>query len=77
MDMILIAVCSVLVILGTGAAVLEKDPFKKIISLSVLVSGIYPFIIDRGFLDVAMAIALIIPLSTIFLLMACRKEVGI
>jgi energy-converting hydrogenase A subunit D len=52
---------------------LERDPFNKLISLAVMISGIFPFIIDRGFLDVAIATALIAPLSTIFILMVCRR----
>ncbi|MDD1692186.1 MAG: EhaD family protein [Methanoregula sp.] len=30
--------------------------------------------VDRGYLDVAAATALIAPLSTIFILMVCRRE---
>lgn len=66
--------CMVLLIIGMVATIVNRDPFDKLISLSVLIAGIFPFIIDRGFLDVATAIALIAPLSTIFTLMVCRRE---
>ena len=49
-------------------------PFDKLISLSVLIAGVFPFIVDRGLLDVAIALALIAPLSTIFILMACQRR---
>jgi energy-converting hydrogenase A subunit D len=71
-EVVLVASTS-LVLIGTAAAMLERDPFNKLISLSVMISGIFPFIIDRGFLDVAIATALIAPLSTIFILMVCRR----
>lgn len=74
MDEFVLIACSALVILGMTAAILHKDPFDKLISLSILIAGIFPFIVDRGYLDVAAATALIAPLSTIFILMVCRRE---
>lgn len=65
--------CMALLIIGMVATIVNRDPFDKLISLSVLIAGIFPFIIDRGLLDVATAIALIAPLSTIFTLMVCRR----
>jgi len=62
-----------LILIGTAAAILNRDPFDKLISLSVLIAGVFPFIVERGFLDVAIATALIAPLSTIFILMVCRR----
>jgi energy-converting hydrogenase A subunit D len=38
-----------------------------------MIGGVMPFIADRGYLDVLAAVAVIAPLSTIFILMACRK----
>jgi energy-converting hydrogenase A subunit D len=71
-DIVMIA-SAILILTGMTAAVFNRDPFDKLISLSVLIAGVFPFIIDRGFLDVAIAIALIAPLSTIFTLMVCRR----
>jgi len=66
--------CMALLIVGMVATIASRDPFNKLISLSVLIAGIFPFIIDRGYLDVAIATALIAPISTIFTLMVCRRE---
>jgi energy-converting hydrogenase A subunit D len=74
MDEIVMAACVILVFMGTFSAIFGRDPFNKLISLSVLVAGIFPFIVDRGYLDVAAALALIVPLSTIFILMACQRS---
>jgi energy-converting hydrogenase A subunit D len=74
MDEIVLIACTVLVLFGMTAAILHRDPFDKLISLSVLIAGIFPFIVDRGYLDVAAATALIAPLSTIFILYVCRRE---
>jgi energy-converting hydrogenase A subunit D len=66
--------CVMLVLIGTFSAILGRDPFNKLISLSVMIAGIFPFIVDRGYVDVAAALALIAPLSTIFILMACQRR---
>jgi energy-converting hydrogenase A subunit D len=72
-ELVIIA-CMALLITGMMATIINRDPFDKLISLSVLIAGIFPFIVDRGYLDVAVATALIAPLSTIFTLMVCRRE---
>jgi len=60
-------------ILGAVAAMIQKDPFDKLVSLGILAGGIVPFIVDRGYLDVAIAYALIVPIATIFILLVCRR----
>lgn len=74
MDEIVLIACTALVLIGMTTAILQRDPFDKLISLSVLIAGVFPFIVDRGYLDVAAATALIAPLSTIFILYVCRRE---
>ncbi len=74
MDEIVLLACTALVLMGMVTAILQRDPFDKLISLSLLIAGIFPFIVDRGYLDVAAATALIAPLSTIFILYVCRRE---
>lgn len=76
MDEIVLIACTVLVLTGMTAAILHRDPFDKLISLSLLIAGVFPFIIDRGVLDVAVATALIVPLSTIFILMICQRRIS-
>lgn len=73
MNDIVMAASVMLIIIGMIAAIFNRDPFDKLISLSILIAGVFPFIVDRGFLDVAIATALIAPLSTIFTLMVCRR----
>lgn len=73
MNEIVMAASAILILIGTTAAIFHRDPFDKLISLSVLIAGVFPFIVDRGFLDIAIATALIAPLSTIFTLMVCRR----
>ena len=73
MNDIVMAASVMLILIGMIAAIFNRDPFDKLISLSILIAGVFPFIVDRGFLDVAIATALIAPLSTIFTLMVCRR----
>jgi energy-converting hydrogenase A subunit D len=35
---------------------------------------VIPFIVDRGYLDVAIAFALIVPVTTFFVLLVTRRE---
>lgn len=74
MDDIVMAACILLVLIGMVSAIFGRDPFDKLIALSVMIAGIFPFIVDRGYLDVAAALALIFPISTIFILMACQRR---
>jgi len=61
-------VLAVIVILGAAATAWSRDPFSKLICLGVLIGGVFPFIIAGGYLDVAVAVALIAPITTIFVL---------
>ncbi|NYT06389.1 MAG: DUF2108 domain-containing protein [Methanomicrobiales archaeon] len=61
-------------LLGAGAAVAERDPFARLIAIGVIAGGVIPFIADRGYLDVATAVALIVPVTTIVILLVCRRE---
>ncbi|MHB8163333.1 MAG: DUF2108 domain-containing protein [Methanoregula sp.] len=74
MDEIIMAASAMLILIGMAAAIVSRDPFDKLISLSVLIAGVFPFIVDRGLLDVTIALALIAPLSTVFILMACQRK---
>ena len=74
MNEIYAAVFGSMVLLGAVTTALYRDPFDKLISLSLLAAGIFPFLVDRGYLDVAAATALIAPLSTIFILMVTRRR---
>ena len=74
MDEIILAASALLILIGVAAAIVNRDPFDKLISLSILTAGVFPFIVDRGLLDVAIALALIVPLSTVFILMACQRR---
>lgn len=73
MNEVLVLAFAILVILGALLTIRESDPFRKLISLGIMIGGVMPFIVDRGLLDVAIAIALIAPLSTLFTLMVCGR----
>ncbi len=73
MNNIVLIAFGALAIIGALLTIVERDPFRKLISLGILVGGSVPFIVDRGLLDVAIAVALIAPLSTIFILMVCGR----
>ena len=70
---ILLIILSAVAVMGASAAALQKDPYDKLISLGILFAGIIPFIAAAGFLDVAIALSLSIPMTTIILLNAVRR----
>jgi energy-converting hydrogenase A subunit D len=74
MNEIYAVVFGLITLLGAVTTAMYRDPFDKLISLSLLAAGIFPFLVDRGYLDVAAATALIAPLSTIFILLVCRRR---
>ncbi|HON82052.1 MAG TPA: DUF2108 domain-containing protein [Methanoregulaceae archaeon] len=74
MNEVLAVLYGVLIVLGALATMFSRDPFNKLISLGLLVAGVMPFLSDRGMLDILTATALIAPLSTIFILMALRRN---
>jgi energy-converting hydrogenase A subunit D len=68
-------VFAAIILIGVIATVFSQDPFDKLISLGILIGGVMPFFADRGLLDILAATALIAPLTTIFILMALRRQV--
>jgi energy-converting hydrogenase A subunit D len=61
-------------LIGTAGAALQRDPFDKLIGIGVIAAGVLPFVVYRGYLDVAVAVALIVPMTTIIILLVCRRE---
>ncbi|MDI6866166.1 DUF2108 domain-containing protein [Methanoculleus sp.] len=60
-------------LVGGVSAALILDYYGKLISLGILVAGVIPFIVDRGYLDVAITVSLIAPIATIFVLRVVRR----
>ncbi|MCQ2355807.1 MAG: EhaD family protein [Methanocorpusculum sp.] len=63
-----------LVLIGGIATLAVKDPFDKLITLGILVSGAVIFMVSRGYLDVAIVVSLMMPIGTLFILLLCRKK---
>ncbi|HJK79014.1 MAG TPA: DUF2108 domain-containing protein [Methanocorpusculum sp.] len=71
----LFAVLAVLLaLIGGIATVVIKNPFDKLITLGILVSGAVIFMVSRGYLDVAIVVSLMMPIGTFFILLLCRKK---
>lgn len=76
MNGILIVILAAAVLIGTFGAAISKNPFDKLIYLSMIFAGALPFIIEKGYLDMAIAAAVIMPVTTIITLQAvwrCRE----
>ncbi len=72
MNTLLLIFCAIALIGGLYAG-FARDPYAKLIAIGIIAGGVMPLIIARGYVDVAAALALIIPLSTIFVLQLCKK----
>ncbi|MHC1626061.1 MAG: DUF2108 domain-containing protein [Methanoculleaceae archaeon] len=57
--------------LGVATA---RSSFDKVICLGLLAGGVIPLIVMEGYLDVAIAVSLITPVTTIFLLPVLGRE---
>ncbi|MDD1675489.1 MAG: EhaD family protein [Methanomicrobiales archaeon] len=74
MNGVLVVILALITLLGTFATAFSRDPFDKVIGLGLIAAGVIPFIVDRGYLDVAGATALITPIGTIFILHLMRRK---
>ncbi|MEG3056736.1 MAG: DUF2108 domain-containing protein [Methanoculleus sp.] len=74
MDDILALLFAAIAIVGAVSAHLQHDRFNKLIAIGIIFGGIIPFIVDRGYLDIAILVSLIIPITTIIILQICRRR---
>ena len=75
MDEIIIILFASVALIGALGTYLQQDPFKKLISIGIIYGGVIPFVVDRGYLDVAIVVSLIIPTSTIIILPLMRRDI--
>ncbi|MDN7023341.1 DUF2108 domain-containing protein [Methanoculleus sp. FWC-SCC1] len=61
-------------LIGAVSAVVQTDSLNKLISIAIIAGGVIPFLVDRGYLDVAIAVGLIIPVTTIIILLVCMRD---
>ena len=74
MDEILVVLFAAVALIGTLGVYLQRDRFDKLIAVGIIYGGVVPFIVDRGYLDVAIVISLIIPITTIIVLPLTRRQ---
>ena len=74
---ILTLMAAALVLLGGLAALISRSAFNKLILLCVLTAGAVMFFVKGGYLDAAIAVSLLMPVGTLFILflMGKKKEV--
>ena len=69
-----IAVLSLIAVLGVISVYFKKSPFDKLIGLAIIMGGVILLIVLKGYLDVAILVAIIMPLTTIFILQATGRN---
>ncbi|MBN1166338.1 MAG: DUF2108 domain-containing protein [Methanospirillaceae archaeon] len=62
-----------LCVCGAVATWYEINPYRKLIGLSVLIGGIMPLVIATGYLDVAILVTLIGPISTVIFILTLTR----
>ena len=65
---------ALILIAGAVSTWLFKDPYKKLMTLGLMSGAIMPYLVIKGYHDVAIAVALIMPISTIMILNICRGK---
>jgi len=73
-DDILVLLFAAVALIGALGAYFQRDRFDKLIALGIVYGGIVPFIAARGYLDVLIAVSLIVPITTIIVLPLCRRD---
>ena len=63
-----------LALFGGIATLVVRSAFDKLICLGILVAGVVLFLVDKGYLDVAIVIALLMPIGTLFILLLLGKK---
>ncbi len=72
-DLILI-LAIFLALFGGVATLLVKSAFDKLICLGILTGGVVLFLVEKGYLDVAIVVSLLMPVGTIFILLLLGKK---
>lgn len=70
---ILLWLFGAIAVTGSVYTGISRDPFRKLIAIGLLSGAVMPLLIDRGYVDIAIALSLILPVSTIVVLQLCRK----
>lgn len=71
-DLLLIPFC-IMAAAGALYSGFARDSYAKLIGMGIIGGAVMPLILMRGYVDVAAALAVIIPLSTVFILQLFRK----
>ena len=71
---ILTLMAAFLILVGGIAALISKSAFNKLILLGVLTAGAVMLFVKDGFLDAAIAVALLMPVGTLFILFLLGKK---
>ena len=71
---ILIYLAALLVLVGGLATLFVRSAFNKLIMLGILSAGAILFFVADGFLDAAIAVALLMPVGTLFILFLLGKK---
>jgi len=69
----IIAIFGIIALIGAFTTYLRTSPFDKLIGVAIMTGGVIPFVVIKGYLDVAIVIALVVPVTTIFMLQASRR----
>ncbi|MCK9313603.1 MAG: EhaD family protein, partial [Methanocorpusculum sp.] len=71
---LIIILAIILSLLGGFSTVFVRSSFDKLICLGILTSGAVLFIVNKGYLDVAICVGLLMPIGTIFILLLLGKK---
>ncbi|HJJ29779.1 MAG TPA: DUF2108 domain-containing protein [Methanocorpusculum sp.] len=74
MNSLILILAIFLALFGGIATLVVRSAFDKLICLGILVAGVVLFLVDKGYLDIAIVIALLMPIGTLFILLLLGKK---
>jgi len=73
-DDIVVLLFAAVALIGAVSVYFQRDRFDKLISVGIIFGGVVPFIAARGYLDVLILTSLIVPITTIIMLLICKER---
>jgi len=74
MDQITFILCALIILIGGLLTWYWNNHYDKLIAMSIMAGGPMPLLVNTGYLDVAIIVALISPFATILLTFMIKEK---
>jgi len=74
MDQITFILCAIIILTGGLFTWYWHNHYDKLIAMSVMAGGVMPLLVNTGYLDVTIIVALVSPFATILLTLLVKEK---